>query len=216
MRGEQGRGCGGCAGSRDGSAGDARPVTARGARAGRDARCWRCAGPGRAAVAVPGERGDSAVSPAGGPGPRAPLPPVSCGGLQLRFPLPQLSAALSHVRLPGEPAVLRVRGLGREAQHHRLGGRGSAVFHRLVDHHRCCGEIPSGGRFQPFLPRLWGHCHHRVPDDQRRVQRAGERGQLQRGLPGPDRGSDLALHWLHDGFWVPHCFHVDPFWGLRG
>lgn len=39
-----------------------------------------------------------------------------------------------------------------------------AVFHRLVDHHRCCCEIPSGGRLQPFLPRLWGHSHHRIPD----------------------------------------------------
>nr|ACH45507.1 putative small membrane protein 1 variant 1 [Taeniopygia guttata] len=65
-------------------------------------------------------------------------------------------------------------------------------------------------------PCLWGDCHHRLSDDQRRVQRAGARGQLQRGLPGPDRGSDLALHRLHDGFWVPHCLHVDPFWGLRG
>lgn len=34
--------------------------------------------------------------------------------------------------------------------------------------------------------------------------------------PSHSRGSDLALHRFHDGFWVPHCFHVDPFWGLCG
>uniref|UniRef100_A0A8C9MUG1 Uncharacterized protein n=1 Tax=Serinus canaria TaxID=9135 RepID=A0A8C9MUG1_SERCA len=143
---------------------------------------------------------------------RAPRSRRFLRGRSCRF-LPQ---SLSHVRVPGEPAVLGVRGLGREAQHHRLGGRGGAVFHRLVDHHRCCREISSSGRLQPFLPRLWGDSHHRIPDDQRRVQRAGAGGQLQRGLSGPDRGSHLALHWLHDGLWVPHCLHVDPLWGLRG
>lgn len=29
------------------------------------------------------------------------------------------------------------------------------------------------------------------------------------------RCSDLALHWLYDGFWLSDCFHVDSVWRIR-
>lgn len=78
---------------------------------------------------------------------------------------PCVRRGLKDVGIPRRHEVLRVRGLGGEAQHHRVRGRRGSFFYRLVDYHRCSCYLPHYGGLQPLISCLWRDSNHRLPND---------------------------------------------------
>lgn len=124
----------------------------------------------------------------------------------------------SHVGVSGRNPVRRLRvqcGLGWEKKQHRIHSCWSFVLHWLVDHHWCSSEISWRGRVSSCLSHLWGHRYSGVSHDKCCFKWPSEGRQLQRRLHRTDRRSSVALPWLHAGFWLPHCLHVDSVRRIR-